>query len=53
MCIRDSPKTIGVKIKQKKVDKIRFRLENNELNEPFGLFNISLEFVENGNYKGG
>lgn len=48
-----TPKTIGVKIKQKKVDKIRFRLENNELNEPFGLFNISLEFVENGNYKGG
>lgn len=48
-----TPKTIGTKIKEKKKDKIRFRLENNERDEPFGLYNIALEFIEIGNYKGG
>ena len=36
----------------KKVDKARFRLENNELGEPFGIYNVALEYTENGNYKG-
>lgn len=45
-------KVVHTKIKVKKVDKARFKLENDVLNEPFGLFNIALEYVENGNYKG-
>lgn len=45
-------KVVHTKIKVKKADKARFKLENDALNEPFGLFNIALEYVENGNYKG-
>lgn len=44
--------TISTKVRVKKVDKFRLRLTNDELNEPFGLFNIAFEYVENGNYKG-
>ena len=47
-----TPKTVSTKIKVKKVDKARFRLENNELNEAFGLYDIAFEYVENGYYKG-
>ncbi len=47
-----TPKTIPAKIKVKKVDKARFRFENDVLEEPFGLFDIALEYVENGYYKG-
>lgn len=47
-----TPKTIPTKIKVKKLDKARFRFENNVLNEPFGLFDIALEYIENGYYKG-
>ena len=47
-----SPKTVSTKIKVKKVDKARFRFENEQLNEPFGLYDIAFEFVENGYYKG-
>ena len=28
------------------------RFENSEVNEPFGLFDFAVEFVENGNFKG-
>lgn len=44
--------TISTKVRVKKVDKFRLRLTNDDLNEPFGLFNIAFEYVENGNYKG-
>lgn len=44
--------TISTKVRVKKVDKFRLRLTNDELDEPFGLFNIAFEYVENGNYKG-
>lgn len=44
--------TISTKVRVKKVDKFRLRLVNDDLNEPFGLFNIAFEYVENGNYKG-
>lgn len=43
---------IPVKVRLKKVDKFRLRLTNDGLNEPFGLFDLAVEFVENGNYKG-
>lgn len=41
------------KLRIKKVDKARFRLMNSNVNEPFGLQDIALEFIEKGNYKGG
>ena len=44
-------KIIPTKLRVKKVDKARFRFVNEELNEPFGLFDIALEYVENGNHK--
>ena len=46
-----NPQTIGEKISIKKVDKAGFRIENGELNEPFGLNNISIEYVETGYYR--
>ena len=45
-------RTISSKVRVKKVDKFRLRLINDDLNEPFGLYNIAFEYVENGNYKG-
>lgn len=48
-----TPRTLGGKIKLKKVDKVRFRFENAELNEPFGLYAIGFEYTEPGaRYKG-
>lgn len=47
-----SPATVPTKIKVKKVDTARFRFENDELNEPFGLYDIAFEYIENGYYKG-
>lgn len=47
-----SEKIAHTKLRVKKVDKARFKVENNNLNEPFGLFNLALEYVESGNYKG-
>lgn len=46
-----TPRTIGEKIRVKKVDKAAFRVENDALNEPFGLEHINIEFVETGYYK--
>lgn len=46
-------RTVLSKIKIRKVDHAAFRLENSELNEPFGIESIALEFSENGYYKGG
>ena len=47
-----TPRTLWGKIKLKKVDKVRFRLQNNALNEPFGLYAFGLEWKEpGGNYK--
>ena len=40
------------KLRIKKVDKFRLKFINDALNEPFGLYNIAMEFVENGNFKG-
>lgn len=40
------------KVRIKKVDKARFKLENSELNEPFGIYDFALEYIESGNYKG-
>lgn len=49
----DQPnKTLHTKIRMKKLDKARFRFENKELNEPFGLMSWAVEYVESGNFKG-
>lgn len=45
-------KTLCVKLRLKKLDKARFRLENDALNEPFGLMALAVEFIERGNFKG-
>ena len=45
-------RTLHNKIRIKRVDKARFRFVNDTLNEPFGLMQIAVEFVENGNFKG-
>lgn len=43
-----TPRTLYSKIKIKKVDKVRFRLQNAELNEPFGLYAFAVMWRENG-----
>jgi len=47
-----SERVIHTKIRVKKVDKARFKVENDALNEPFGLFDWALEYIESGNFKG-
>lgn len=52
-----SEKVVHTKIRVKKVDKARFAVENGtvdnpHVNEPFGLFDLALEYIERGNYKG-
>ena len=49
--IDESERLLHSKLRVKKVDKARFRIENGELNEPFGIFDLALEYVESGNYK--
>lgn len=48
----ETPRTMGGKIKIKKVDKAAFSLRNERINEPFGIYSLALEYTENGNYKG-
>ena len=50
--IDESEKLLHSKLRVKKVDKARFRIENGNINEPFGLFDLALEYIESGNYKG-
>lgn len=44
-------KVIHTKIRLRRVDKARFRVENDMLNEPLGLLDLALEYTESGNYK--
>lgn len=47
-----TPRTLSGKVKIKKVDKTRFRLQNQEKNEPFGIYAFGVEWKEPGsNYK--
>lgn len=48
----ETPQVITTKVRIKKVDKSRLRLENDVLNEPFGINDVAIEYVENGNFKG-
>ena len=47
-----TPKLVRARLRVRKTDKARFAFENRALNEPFGIFNVALEFRENGNSKG-
>ena len=47
-----SAKVAHTKVRVKKVDKAQFRVENDKKNEPFGLYDLALEYIESGNYKG-
>ena len=42
---------LHLKIRLKKVDKARFKFENNVVNESFALDKIGIEFIEKGNFK--
>lgn len=44
-------KVIHAKVRARRVDKARFRIENDRLNEPLGLIDLALEYTETGNYK--
>lgn len=47
-----TPRTLYGKTKLKKVDKVRFRLVNEEINEPFGLYAFGVQYRESGsNYR--
>lgn len=48
----ETEQVIHTKVRVKKVDKARFRIENGELDEPFGINDLALEYIESGNYKG-
>ena len=41
-----------LKLRIKKVDKFRLRFTNDAVDEPFALYDVALEFIENGNFKG-
>lgn len=45
-------KVSSTKLRIKKVDKFRLKVVNDAINEPFGIFNMAMEFVEGGNFKG-
>lgn len=47
-----SSRTLHTQINIQKMDKGRFRFENGELNEPFGLLSYAIEYTESGNYRG-
>jgi hypothetical protein len=44
-------RVVALKTRVKKVDKARYRFENINVNEPFALDKIGIEYVEKGNYK--
>ena len=50
--VDDTERLVHSKVRVKKVDKARFRIENDEYNEPFGLSDLALEYIQSGNYKG-
>ena len=45
-------KITSTKLRIKKVDKFRIRIQNDTINEPFGVYNMAFEFIESGNFKG-
>lgn len=44
--------TLYLKTRLKRLDKVRYRFVNEQMDEPFGLMQLAVEYTENGNYKG-
>lgn len=44
-------KLISTKTRIKKIDKVRFRFENDKLNEPVGITQFAIEYTTGGNIK--
>lgn len=47
-----TPRTLGSKIKVKKVDRARFSIRNDEKNEPLEIYEVAFEYTQGGNFKG-
>lgn len=47
-----SDPVMSSKLRVKKIDKARFKIENSNLNQPFGIHDLAIEYVENGNFRG-
>ena len=47
-----SDPVMSAKIRVRKIDKARFKIENSNVNEPFGIHDLAIEYVENGNFRG-
>lgn len=47
-----TPRTLGSKIKVKKVDRSRFSIRNEEKNEPLEIYEVAFEYTQGGNFKG-
>lgn len=47
------PITIGKKVKVKKFDTITISIRNEDINQSFGFYEIAIDFIESGYYKGG
>lgn len=47
-----SDPVMSSKLRVKKIDKARFKIENCNLNQPFGIHDLAIEYVENGNFRG-
>lgn len=47
-----SDPVMSAKIRVRKIDKARFKIENSNINEPFGIHDLAIEYVENGNFRG-
>jgi hypothetical protein len=41
----------ATKMRLKKLDHVRFRFENNKLNEPLGINDFAVEYTQGGNVK--
>ena len=47
-----SDPVMSSKLRVRRIDKARFKVENSNLNQPFGIHDLAIEYVENGNFKG-
>ena len=47
-----SDPVMSSKLRVKKIDKARFKIENSNLNQPFGIHDLAVEYVESGNFRG-
>ena len=47
-----SDPVMSSKMRVKKIDKARFKIENSNLNQPFGIHDLAVEYIESGNFRG-